>query len=65
MRARWVTPFYGQKRVVKKFLWLPKWLRLQGADVNEIRWLEKAEIEQEYGYTFLGKGWRDMWWVNN
>lgn len=37
---------YGDKRVVRKFLWFPKSL------LNETRWLEFAYIEERYEESY-------------
>ncbi len=60
---RWIEKkkqqlFYrGEKRVVKRFLWLPTKPMLS----EEWRWLEYARIEQEWlvGHVLQ---WRDIGW---
>jgi len=52
----------GSKRVITKFLFLPKRIGL------ETRWLEKAQIEQEFGWQQEGvdrwRDWSDVRWAN-
>ena len=47
---------HGDTRIIKKFLWLPVWID------NEIRWLERAVIEQEYRAYM---GWENIMWCND
>ena len=61
---RWTKPKEGEIRVVSKFLLLPRTFN------NEVRWLERVNIVEQYkiwGYSDFGKpeacwneiGWRD------
>lgn len=57
----------GSKRRVQKFLWFPKHLPVLGTDQYENRWLEYAEIEQEYGiwcYEGAEFCWFDKAFIN-
>lgn len=49
---------HGDKRVIKKFLWLPT----KPMFSRESRWLEYAYIEQEWLEGFRVKFWSDMRW---
>jgi len=48
----------GSKRIVKKFLWSPKQFG------KEIRWLEFANIFEEYKREDIGNG-MDTWYIDN
>ncbi len=48
---------YGDKRVVKKFLWFPIWLN------NECRWLESAFIEERFEDDY--NAWYDLFGSEN
>lgn len=57
-------PKQGQRRIVRKFLWLP--LEIGG----EMRWLEHATIEEQVQYfvgSFSGQdkgwGWVSVRWI--
>lgn len=49
-------PQYGDKRIIKKFLLLPKTIDY------ERRWLENAEIEQYFDR--YARMWKSYKWVN-
>lgn len=55
---------YGDERIVKKFLWLPKTIG------NERRWLEFSKIKQmfefymQFGFCTC-KEWTDLYWVDD
>ena len=51
---RWIVPVEGNTRKITKFLWLP--VRAEG----EVRWLEKATIEQYHN----GKRWKNIEFVD-
>lgn len=54
-----LKPFLGEKRIIKKFLWLPVCIG------DEVRWLEKAEILQKYNYTEKPEGsFINVKWIN-
>ena len=70
---RWISdpnpdPDIGDLRTVSRFLWLP--LTLMHGSVLQTRWLERADIEQEYGSecficSFRGCGsWINKRFVN-
>jgi hypothetical protein len=50
-------PERGQKRIVRKFLWLP--LEIDG----EMRWLERATIEEQVQYFPTGWDWMPRRWI--
>lgn len=59
--------FVGQERVIERFLILPK--KING----EVRWLEKAKINQKVFNVDVGgsmewgnymKQWRDIHWID-
>ena len=51
---RWNKPEFGEKRIVKGFLWFPKQIN------NDVRWLEKAKWEQVY----VEDHWFDREWLD-
>jgi len=51
-------PKHLDRRIIKKFLWLPKKLQ------NEWRWLETAEIGQTYFRQNFDGGWESEEWAN-
>lgn len=60
---RWGTKpakHVGDKKVVKKFLFLPKKIE------NEWRWLERAEILQAFLFNDYWREfkWKDIEWVD-
>ena len=55
---KWKTPKSGDKRIVSKFLLFPREIN------NEVRWLEKVKIEQEYDRGCL-LGWWDIKWADS
>ena len=48
-------PYYGDTKIVKRFLWWPKELE------NKVRWLETASYEREF---VRFRGWVDKRWVD-
>lgn len=53
MKWKWYIPDAGDKRVIKKFLFIPR------VNNHELRWLEIAYISQEYCNY---QGWEDITW---
>ena len=56
-------PTFGTRRIIRRFLFFPAKLE------NEVRWLETANIEQEfyegnYGDITGGDSWKNIRWVN-
>lgn len=63
-KRRKLNPDIGEKRVVKRFLWWPTCLN------DEWRWLERAEIIQQFKRNerwVLGIGWdwMDVEWIDH
>lgn len=56
MRWKMYQHEYGNTRIKNKFLWIPVWID------DEIRWLERAQIEQRYTPM---SGWNNIRWLNN
>lgn len=55
---RWRSHYFGEVRIITKFLWLPK-------RINEnVRWLETVKIEQIYAFNWLGNLWYDLRFVD-
>lgn len=44
---------HGDKRIINKFLFLPRTIR------NETRWLSFEKIEQKY----MNNSWQDIAWI--
>lgn len=65
---RWTTkkvliPTYGQTRIVRRFLWLPE--TLDGQTCYRLtRWLEFAEVSQEFRPSGGGDYWGDHSWLD-
>ncbi len=59
---RWYTPSQGDKRVVTRFLFFPRHLRRANQTRQEWRWLESAEIYQEWD---LIDKWESMRWATD
>lgn len=57
-RKEIVYPRDGDKRIISKFLFIPKELN------NEFRWLERARIEQVYHFPFRYGVWSDVRWID-
>lgn len=53
-----IKPIIGNKRIIEKFLWFPKKINL------EIRWLERAKIEQECRWCLYEPGISGHYWSN-
>jgi hypothetical protein len=47
----------GELRIIRKFLWFPKTLDY------ETRWLEFANIKQEFQAGYMLNYWEDISWV--
>ena len=56
-------PLRGATRVVRRFLWLPLTMCVGDAENYEWRWLEFANIKQEYFSGKYGTGWEDQEFV--
>ena len=58
---KWNTPITGDKRIIKKFLFLPKEIN------HEVRWFENVNIEQVYSTRIYsnGIGWIDRKFIDN
>lgn len=71
MRFAKKKPYIGQKRVVSRFLFLPKELPI-GSRIGtvETRWLERATWMQEYTIFHTSSGidfdtWHDVYWIED
>lgn len=56
-------PRHGDIRTIKKFLFLPKTIRMK--DVLETRWLETVWIKQEYINISMYVKWEDVAFVDS
>ena len=51
-------PYNGKKRVIKRFLFLPRCIN------DECRWLCVAKIKQYYEFNYAWNGWVDDCFVD-
>jgi hypothetical protein len=61
MRWKIEYPNIGSERTVSKFLLFPKRLWSREKECDEIRWLERCEIVQEYR---LFNEWKERYWAD-
>jgi len=55
-------PKFGDKRIIKRFLWFPKVLWLESSSDRELRWFEEVEIEQIRVNDVYGTMWMSLCW---
>lgn len=56
---KWKANQEGDKRVIKRFLLLPRCIK------GEWRWLERARIKQVYRVSIESSFWESVCWAEN